>query len=214
MNLRAKLTYANVTATLALFLALTGVGYAAARIHGSQIAKRSIAGVKLKRNTITGREVRESRLGPVPRARKAGRAISAETAQTAVRAGDAGTLGGLTADQLRVRCPAVLIYTAGVCFETTPRSALAYKLAVLTCDETENRRLPTHGELLAFVSRGDVSVAAGGELTSDVGEPGTPTATRTLDVAVMTDDTGNTEFVNAGGNDGARAFRCVTPRAD
>ncbi len=54
-RIRARLNYANVVATLALFVALgTGSSYAVSEISGSQIRNNSIAGKKLKRNTIGG----------------------------------------------------------------------------------------------------------------------------------------------------------------
>ncbi len=71
-QLRRRASYANVTATLALVLALTGgAAYAASHISGSQLKKRSVAGAKLKKNTVTGTEVNESKLGKVPRAANA-----------------------------------------------------------------------------------------------------------------------------------------------
>src|SRR5918992_1488965 len=72
-RLRARLTYANVVATLALFIALGGSSYAVSQISGSQIRNASIAGKKLKRNTIGGKRIKESRLGTVPSARNARR---------------------------------------------------------------------------------------------------------------------------------------------
>src|SRR4051794_39888149 len=66
--LRSRLTYANVMSTLALFVALGGSSYAAVTLNGKDIKHRSIPGSKLKRNSVTGLEVRESRLGRVPRA--------------------------------------------------------------------------------------------------------------------------------------------------
>lgn len=55
--LRDRLSYANVTATLALFVALGGSGYAASRIHGDDIAPRTITGKHLKKGTVTGKEL-------------------------------------------------------------------------------------------------------------------------------------------------------------
>ena len=69
MRLRERLTYANVMSTLAIFVALGGSSYAALTISGTSIENRSIPATKLKRNSITGKEVRESRLSRVPRAR-------------------------------------------------------------------------------------------------------------------------------------------------
>ena len=55
--LRARLSYANVTATLALFIALGGSTYAATRIHGKDIAPRTITAKNVKRGTLTEKEL-------------------------------------------------------------------------------------------------------------------------------------------------------------
>jgi hypothetical protein len=204
-ELRQRLTYANVTASLALFLALTGAGYAAGRIQGSQLAKRSVAGVKLKRDTITGREVRESRLGMVRSARFAGTAEKAITAEISKR------LAGFYPESFRVACPTGFLYDAGVCAEPATRSAQPYGAAVGTCNGA-GRRLPTHNELQALLARGAVAVASGGELTSSVAE--SRSVPGQLDVVVVTDDSGGAAFVPAGGTSAPRAFRCIEPRSN
>jgi hypothetical protein len=72
MRLRApRLTYANVTATLALILALGGTTYAATRITSQQIANGTIRGVDVKKDSLTGVQINESKLGPINRARSA-----------------------------------------------------------------------------------------------------------------------------------------------
>jgi hypothetical protein len=75
--LRSRLTYSNVMATVAVFIALGGTGYAASKINGKNIKARTIAGTALKNNTITGRQVNEAKLGKVP---LAGHADSADSA--------------------------------------------------------------------------------------------------------------------------------------
>ena len=80
---RPRLTYANVTATLALFLALGGGAYAAtslpARSVGStQLKANAVTRVKIKRSAVngskvaneslTGADINESTLGVVPQA--------------------------------------------------------------------------------------------------------------------------------------------------
>jgi hypothetical protein len=65
---------ALVVASLALVVALGGTAFGApirhlvASIDGSTIQDHSIAGVKLKDDTVTGRQVKESSLGTVPNA--------------------------------------------------------------------------------------------------------------------------------------------------
>jgi hypothetical protein len=59
---------ALILAGLALFVAVGGSAYAAGTINGSSIVNHSIAGIKMKANTLTGAHVNESLLGTVPRA--------------------------------------------------------------------------------------------------------------------------------------------------
>ena len=56
-SLRERLSYANVTATLALFVALGGSAYAATKIRGKDIAPRTITAKNVKRGTLTGSEL-------------------------------------------------------------------------------------------------------------------------------------------------------------
>jgi hypothetical protein len=57
-----RLSYANVMATLAVFIALGGTGYAMSQINGSEIKNRSIAGEKLKPHTLTAGQVKSGSL--------------------------------------------------------------------------------------------------------------------------------------------------------
>ena len=77
-TLRRHITYANVMATLAVFIALGGSAYAVGKISGSQLKNRSVAGKKLKRNTLGGAVIKESRLGKVPLAHHAEQSLQLE----------------------------------------------------------------------------------------------------------------------------------------
>jgi len=198
-KLRPRVTYANVMSTVAVFVALGGSSYAALRIDSGDIVNNAVRGVDvrnrtlserdLKRNTLGGRSIRESRLGRVPRAREADR------------------LGGMTASDLLVKCPAGTFSIADVCIETTPREAAAYGTATIRCATVgapagPGRRLPTHGELLAALS--GVQLAPGGELTSHVYF----NASGPLDTLFVADQGGGAALTpNTGA--GAKAFRCV-----
>jgi len=57
-RLKGRLTYANVTATLALFLALGGVAVAGTAINGSSITPRSVPANRLKLHSLTAAEIR------------------------------------------------------------------------------------------------------------------------------------------------------------
>src|SRR5215213_5840952 len=93
--IRDRLTYANVVATLALFVALGGSSYAALSITSKDVKNRSLKGGDLKLDTVTGKEIKESKLGRVPLASAAVTAgsadisKSAETATTAASAAQA-----------------------------------------------------------------------------------------------------------------------------
>ena len=80
---------ALVVSLIALSVALGGTGYAAVKINGSNLVNNSVAGKKLKRSTISAREVNESKLGTVPSAANATSASSAATAESAATAGTA-----------------------------------------------------------------------------------------------------------------------------
>ena len=86
ISIRRRFTYANVMATVAVFIALGGSSYAVGQISGSQIKNRSIGGKKLKRNTVAGTAVKESSLGTVPSANMARAADTAARADTTARA--------------------------------------------------------------------------------------------------------------------------------
>jgi hypothetical protein len=73
MRIRRHLSYANVTATLALFLALAGGAYAVGKVRSHDIAngavrsidlrnRKGVKAVDVKRNTLTGREISEHRV--------------------------------------------------------------------------------------------------------------------------------------------------------
>ncbi len=104
-RLRPRLSYANVMSTMAVFVALGGSSYAAVTINGWSIRNRSIPGAKLRHDTLTGRQIKESKLARVPHARNADK------------------LGGLTAVDLKIKCPTDTFPSADVCVERTPRVA-------------------------------------------------------------------------------------------
>ena len=100
----SRVSPSMAVALLALFVALGGSGYAAIRVNGRTIVDRSISGAKLEHNTLTGRQIDESRLGQVPSAadsdflngRPAGAYVLADGG-TAANAKNAQTLDGLAA---------------------------------------------------------------------------------------------------------------------
>lgn len=95
---------AMVVSILALIVALSGtsfasetVGQISALINGKRIKKGSIPGRALKKNTLTGVQINESKLGKVPKAANADNAANAASAANAANAANAAALGGVGA---------------------------------------------------------------------------------------------------------------------
>ena len=190
--LRRHLSYANVMATVAVFIALGGSAYGALRITGADVRDRSLTYRDLKRNTVGGSRIKESRLGRVPWARNADR------------------LNGVSAERLLIRCPEGTVPVSDVCVETSARGPAPYTGAAVTCEgidrsKTPGRRLPSHDELMTAIGEPGVSLAPGGELTRNV----YPTAAGRVEVLYMTDDVGSVG-ITPNTALGAKAFRCVT----
>jgi len=83
-SIRARLSYANVVATLALVLALGGVGYAATKlpknsVGAKQIKKNAVTGAKVKNQSLTGKDINLKKLGTVPSAQSATTAATASS---------------------------------------------------------------------------------------------------------------------------------------
>jgi hypothetical protein len=78
-----RLSYSNVVATLALFVALGGTGYAAAKITSSDIKNRTIKGGDVRKNALGGTEINERKLKTVPSAERAQTAAGADISKQA-----------------------------------------------------------------------------------------------------------------------------------
>jgi hypothetical protein len=102
-TIRSKLTYANVMATIALFIALGGGAYAAttlkpnsvgtkqikkSAVTGQKLAKNAVDGSKVKNGSLTGADIN---LGTLPKVNSAASADNAAHAATADNAGHASS---------------------------------------------------------------------------------------------------------------------------
>jgi hypothetical protein len=111
MMRRIRPTYAGVTSTLALFMALGGGAYAAASLPAHSVGPRqlkrnavtsaaikhgAVNGAKVANGSLTGADIRLSTLGKVPAAVAADSAASATNATNAVHAGAAAALDHVT----------------------------------------------------------------------------------------------------------------------
>jgi hypothetical protein len=151
-----KLTYANVMATIAVFVALGGASYAASQIPNNSVGTNqlkngavataklqgtSVTTNKIAKEAVTGAKVKLSTLGAVP---------------TAKLAENASALGGLNSAQVinqaitgaKVQCPAGTTASTGVCFSAV-HGALNWYEAIDACAK-EGKTLPTAAELHAF----------------------------------------------------------------
>jgi hypothetical protein len=61
-HLRTRLTYANVMATIAIFLALGGSSYAAIKVTGKNVKDSSLTGKDVKNSSLTGVDVKNGSL--------------------------------------------------------------------------------------------------------------------------------------------------------
>jgi hypothetical protein len=108
-RLRTHLTYANVMSSIAAFMAISGVAWAASALPQNSVGtpqlKRNavtslkikngqVMGIDAKDNTFTGADINDGTLGKVPTAATAASAASATNAANAATATNASQLGG------------------------------------------------------------------------------------------------------------------------
>jgi hypothetical protein len=139
-KLQGRLSFANVTSVIALFVALGGTGLAASQlgkntvgtkqlkknaVTAEKIKDQAITAAKIQNGVLTGAQINASTLGTVPdaahalnadsaanaaNAAHAANAASAAHAATADTSADAGTLDGLNASDF---APAAEVQTPG-----------------------------------------------------------------------------------------------------
>jgi hypothetical protein len=167
-SFRRHLSYSNVVATAALFIALGGTSYAVLRVDSRDVVNNSLRSSDVRNDSLRSRDIRDRTL----RARDLrldalGGGVVKEGALGQVpRATDADRVGGLTAEELRIRCPSDTVAKAGVCVEQSARSPASFLGASSTCDNA-GRGLPTMPELDRF-ARSHGPLAPGGEWTASV----------------------------------------------
>jgi hypothetical protein len=218
------LSYANVMASVAVFVALGGGAYAAVHVNGKDIKNRTIAGKKIKNNTLGGKQINERRLGQVPRARRAQSAATADSAGTATtaatatkatmatsastatsassaanatNAANAAKLGGAPPEVYFVSCPSGTTLFGGVCWDNSPRAAAGWIAASDACGNAGGR-LPTLSELIAYTDQPGLQIGVV-HWSSDVVDLGSTPTVGIRDEATTTGSASNLLF----------AYRCV-----
>jgi len=168
--IRNKLSYANVMATIAVFIALGGASYAAIKVPKNsvgtrQIKNEAITAAKIRNDAVTGSKIAVAGLGTVPSAMHAANADTALNASHADNssnaahatiadtAGNSQTVGGRSAEQLvaagKLTCPSGMKLEMGLCFETSTRTPTAQSAAIFTCSD-QGRWLPNLEQIIAF----------------------------------------------------------------
>lgn len=179
---------ALAVALLALFVALGGSVYAAAKIDGRAIRKKSLPGNRVKLRSIpanrlkpgvlkgarltgplTGAEINEVTLGQVPSAAHADfadnaqSAVDAQTALNAVNAVDAQKVNGHTAGCLEGTQP-----FAGACWQSSSSEYDATAAEAAEACADQGGALPEPLEFAAFAKVPGVTLDEGTEWSSDL----------------------------------------------
>jgi hypothetical protein len=150
-RLRQDLSYANVVATLALFAAMGGTSYAVLHVGSRDVVDNSLRSKDIRNNTLRSRDILDRTLGArdVKRDGLGSGVVKESALGTVPKSADADHVGGLTAQDLRVKCPGDTLVMAGVCIEVSPRTADGFLGAVNRCEQV-GRGLVTMPQLDQF----------------------------------------------------------------
>lgn len=222
MARHARPSPALVVAALALFVALGGSVYAAARIDGRTIRVKSlpgnrlkpasvpgnrlkpgaIAGNRLAPGSITGNQIDAATLGQVPTAVHADNATSARDAETALNA-----INAVNATKLNGRsaaCHEDERVFAGACWQQGSSDAALNAPAAAAACASRGSELPEALLLAAFAQQPGIVLAHDDEWSGDISGFSGPNV---YAVAVVSSESA-VHFVDAGQT---KKFRCVTP---
>lgn len=153
MNVRGKLTYANVVSTVCLFLLVGGGAAIAANalpknsVGSKQIKKNAVTGAKVAPNSLTGEDLNLSTLGVVPNATAADSAKTAANSTHANVAATANTadlaVNAETVNHFEVGCFDGTVFLRGMCFDLSLNSAVAGVKAAASACATKGGFLPS-----------------------------------------------------------------------
>lgn len=144
-QIRARLTYANVMSSIAVFLVLGGAtALAAAEIGTNDLKAGAVTTAKLHKNAVTTAKVKKN---AVTTAKIKANAVTGAKVQNGTL-----TAADISPATLTPACPAGTVLAEGVCFETAARPAATWLDSVDTCT-VAGRRLPSANELIGFTRK-------------------------------------------------------------
>ena len=147
-KIRSSLTYGNVMATIAVFLALGGGAYAAFKLPTNSVGAKQI-----KANAVTSKKVRNGSL--LAGDFKAGQLRAGPQGPKGDTGPSTGAAGGaLTGNYPNpaLACPPATKHQGGSCVELTDRAAADWATAADTC-AAAGRRLGTPAEVWALADQ-------------------------------------------------------------
>jgi hypothetical protein len=217
----ARRSPALLIACVALFAALGGTVYAAARIDGHKIKPKSIpgnrlavhslpanrlkpgsiAGAQLAPGSVTGTQIDVATLGQVPSAVHADNADSAHDAQTALNAVNAITATKINGYE--AGCKGLTRLFAGACWQVKASEAAVTAPAAAASCADQGGSLPDPLQLAAFSQQPGIALA-GEEWSGDI----TNVSGVDAYAVVTVSSTGQIDFVTS---TNSKKFRCVLP---
>jgi hypothetical protein len=164
--LTGKLTYANVAATIAVFIALGGSAYAATQLDRNsvgtkQLRKNSVTRAKIKKNAVTGAKVKDRSLtgddlaiGTITGSNvKDGSlgGVDVDIDQSSLTSVRASNVIGVAMDE---NCAAAVPFPAGVSATPIENGCLVtFGSSVINCMATATVAFRTDSKALFFVDR-------------------------------------------------------------
>jgi hypothetical protein len=171
----SKLSYANVMATLAVFIGLGGIGYAAVNLPANSVGTKqlkkgavtsaklqngAVTAAKIKARSLTGAQIKLSQLGTVPAAKIANTATSASSPVTLARG---KTLTGDYRTSYLTR-DAIVTDTQSFAFPLASAPTVHFvgigASPPAQCPGTATNPHATPGNLCVYAAAGDVSPTA------------------------------------------------------
>lgn len=141
-RIEGRATYANVVATVALFVALGGSALA--------LSRNSVKSKHIKNDQVRSADLKNEQVKSVDL--KDGTILSADIRDGEVKPADTST-------SLRLTCPGGTVFIEGACLETSDRTPVNWPGAESDCSENGGR-LPSPAELLSYGQEPGVQLGA------------------------------------------------------